>query len=179
MMLLGINCGFGNNDCATLSFAALDLDGGWHNHPRPKTSMARRCKLWPETVEAIRKAVAIRHKPTDPANDDLVFIGIHGSPWVRWVHPDDATKSSWSDSIATASRTLFKKLKINHGASFYSLRRMTETIGGGCKDQVAVDAVMGHVTPGMGTEYRLELPEDSRLEAVSQHIHDWLYPVKA
>jgi hypothetical protein len=72
------------------------------------------------------------------------------------------------------SRLLFRKLGINGGASFYSFRRMTETIGGGCKDQVAVDAVMGHVTPGMGTEYRLGV-EDDRLEAVAAAIHDWLF----
>ncbi len=51
MILLGVNCGFGNNDCGTLTFSALDLDGGWHNHARPKTGVPRRAKLWPETVE--------------------------------------------------------------------------------------------------------------------------------
>ncbi len=52
---------------------------------------------------------------------------------------------------------------------------MTETIGGGCKDQVAVDAVMGHSRGDMASVYRLDI-DDSRLEAVADHIHRWLFP---
>src|SRR5262249_52994069 len=36
MILLGINCGFGNADCGTLPRTALDLERGWVNYPRPK-----------------------------------------------------------------------------------------------------------------------------------------------
>jgi hypothetical protein len=32
-VLLGINCGFGNTDVASLPLAALDLDGGWIDFP--------------------------------------------------------------------------------------------------------------------------------------------------
>ena len=32
MILLGINCGFGNYDCATLPIEQVDLSGGWHNY---------------------------------------------------------------------------------------------------------------------------------------------------
>src|SRR5262249_13624763 len=59
MLLLGINCGFGNADCAHLPLSALDLDNGWLNYPRPKTGVDRRCPLWPETVQAIREALAV------------------------------------------------------------------------------------------------------------------------
>jgi len=52
MILLGVNCGFGNHDVATLPREAIDLDGGWVNYPRPKTEVDRRCPLWPETVGA-------------------------------------------------------------------------------------------------------------------------------
>ncbi len=45
MVLLGINCGFGNADCGTLPLSALDLDGGWVDYPRPKTGIDRRCPL--------------------------------------------------------------------------------------------------------------------------------------
>ncbi len=51
MVLLGINCGFGNEDCATLKVESLEP--GWHNHPRPKTEIPRRAALWPETEEAL------------------------------------------------------------------------------------------------------------------------------
>ena len=36
MILLGINCGFGNADCGRLPVAALDLDRGWVNYPAPR-----------------------------------------------------------------------------------------------------------------------------------------------
>lgn len=35
MILLGINCGLGNHDCATLPLAALNLQSGWLTYPRP------------------------------------------------------------------------------------------------------------------------------------------------
>ena len=179
MILLGVNCGFGNNDCATLTFKALDLDGGWHNHPRPKTGVPRRAKLWPETIEALRAAIAKRRKPKDAVNANLIFITKAGEPFVRWKKKavPDPSKSAWRDAVTIGSRILFKKLGINHGASFYSLRRMTETIGGGCKDQVAVDAVMGHSRGDMASVYRLDI-EDARLEAVADHIHAWLFSVE-
>ncbi len=43
MILLGINCGLGNNECATLTFGNLDLEAGWHTHGRTKTGTKRRC----------------------------------------------------------------------------------------------------------------------------------------
>jgi integrase len=61
------------------------------------------------------------------------------------------------------------------GLSFYSLRHTFETIGGAAKDQIAVDAIMGHVTPGMGTNYR-DSVDDGRLRAVTDHVHAWLFP---
>jgi hypothetical protein len=32
MILLGVNCGFGNNDCGTLPLSVLDLANGWVNY---------------------------------------------------------------------------------------------------------------------------------------------------
>src|SRR5262249_47922917 len=37
MILLGINCGFGNADVGRLPLSAVDLDKGWIDFPRPKT----------------------------------------------------------------------------------------------------------------------------------------------
>lgn len=36
MILLGVNCGFGNADCGTLPIEQLDLKRGWHTYWRPK-----------------------------------------------------------------------------------------------------------------------------------------------
>src|SRR5262249_59206450 len=45
MILLGINCEFGNSDCGNLPQSAVDLDGGFIDYPRPKTGIPRRCPL--------------------------------------------------------------------------------------------------------------------------------------
>src|SRR5262245_38386354 len=39
MILLGMNAGFGNGDCATLPLSALDLEGSWVDYPRPTTGI--------------------------------------------------------------------------------------------------------------------------------------------
>ncbi|RMF93633.1 MAG: hypothetical protein D6741_13510, partial [Planctomycetota bacterium] len=54
MILLAVNCGFGNSDCAQLPVSAVDLQRGWIDFPRPKTGIERRCPLWPETIESLR-----------------------------------------------------------------------------------------------------------------------------
>ena len=82
MILLGINCGFGNTDVANLTVKNLDLKGGWCNYPRPKTGISRRCPLWPETVKAIRAALKARPEPQDKADADLVFLTPNGQRWV-------------------------------------------------------------------------------------------------
>src|SRR5262245_50449593 len=73
MILLGVNAGFGNTDCASLPLEALDLHGGWIDFPRPKTGIPRRVPLWPETVAALREVLAARPKPK-PEADGLVFV---------------------------------------------------------------------------------------------------------
>ncbi len=60
MILLGINCGLGNHGCGALPIAALDLDGGWLDFPRPKTGEPRRCPLWSETIQALRESLSMQ-----------------------------------------------------------------------------------------------------------------------
>ena len=62
------------------------------------------------------------------------------------------------------------------GLSFYALRHTFETMGGDSRDQVAVDAIMGHARDDMASVYREKI-EDDRLEAVTKHVHTWLFPV--
>ena len=54
MVLLGINCGFGNTDVASLPQSAIDLEKGWVIFSRPMTAIRRRVPLWPETVGRCR-----------------------------------------------------------------------------------------------------------------------------
>jgi integrase len=68
------------------------------------------------------------------------------------------------------------KLELHRrGLGFYALRHTFETIGGEFRDQVAVNAIMGHVDASMAAVYR-ERISDGRLKAVVYHVYSWLYP---
>jgi integrase len=167
MILLGINCGFGNSDCGNLPLSALVLDKGWANFPRPKTGIERRCPLWPETVTALRESLAKRSAPKDEADAGLVFITKYGGSW--------ADKKGVDSTLSKETRKLLDALGINGHRNFYGLRRTFETIGGEARDQVAVDAIMGHARDDMASVYR-ERISDERLQAVVYHVHGWLFP---
>lgn len=65
------------------------------------------------------------------------------------------------------------RCKITKGG-FYWLRHTFETVAGGSKDQVSVNAIMGHVDQSMAAVYREEI-EFSRLLQVSNHVRAWLF----
>ena len=65
MILLGLNCGFGNPTVRPYPSRRSSLETGWVDFPRPKTGIARCFALWPETVAAIRDATANRLRPRD------------------------------------------------------------------------------------------------------------------
>ena len=81
MILLGVNCGFGNSDVATLPRKGVNLTTAWVDHPRPKTEIERRVPLWPETMDALAAALTERPRSKDPAHDGLVFVTKYGQPW--------------------------------------------------------------------------------------------------
>src|SRR5262249_24039953 len=169
MVLLGVNCGFGNADCGTLPLSALDLDGGWVDFPRPKTGIARRCPLWPETVAALRAFLAERPAAKDSADADLVFLQRSGRRWVR------VTDKSRTDNVSVHFSELLKGCALyRDGLGFYTLRHVFRTVADGARDPVAIDLVMGHNDPSMGGHYR-ERVEDDRLLAVTEHVRTWVF----
>jgi integrase len=166
MTLLGINCGFGNADCGWLPKTALDLDAGWVNYPRPKTGIQRRCKLWPETVRALKAALAARPAPLTLLAIPLVFVTRSGGVY------NGGRKDS---QIGSAFTHLLGKLGLKReGLSFYAVRHTFSTIAEGCRDQVAVGSIMGHVDVTMAQSYREHI-DDSRLEAVAKYVRNWLW----
>jgi len=172
MVLLGINCGFGQTDISNLPEAALDLEEGWVDFPRPKTAIERRIQLWPETIDAMQDAIYNRTQPKDPADEHLVFLTSYG---LRWVMISESEKRTWKDSIGKNFSKLLRKLNLKrHGLNFYALRHTFETIGGESKDQVAVNAIMGHVDNSMAGVYR-ERISDERLQAVTDTVRGWLF----
>jgi integrase len=166
MILLGINAGLGNQDCGTLPLSAVNLDRGWLDFPRPKTGLPRRCALWPETVQAIREALANRPKPKDEADTGLVFITKYGFGWAKIDNAGPITQEM---------RKLLKQLGINGHRNFYTLRHTFRTIADDAKDQPAADFIMGHEVAHMSSGYR-ETISDDRLKAVTDHVRAWLFP---
>lgn len=145
MILLGVNCGYGNRDVGLLPIEAIR--GGWVEFARPKTGIPRRCPLWPETCRALAKVIGDRK--TGP-----VFLTRYGRPWT---------------GQAAVSHEAAKM-----GFRFYDLRHAFETIGGESRDQVAVDSIMGHADPSMGAVYR-ERISDERLETVTNLVRRWVF----
>jgi integrase len=170
MILLGINCGFGNADVAGLPLSALDLEHGWIDYPRPKTGIGRRCPIWRETVEAIRAYLAARPAPAKEEHANLVFLCRRGTPWCS-VREKDRT-----DGVAVQTAKLLKALGINgrEGLGFYTLRHTFRTVADEARDQPAADHLMGHEVPHMSAVYR-ETISDARLRAVADHVRGWLF----
>lgn len=182
MVLLGLNCGFGNTDCASLPLPAINLESGWVEFPRPKTAVDRRSALWPETVAAVKAALLNRPEPRNAAESEIIFLTRHGRRWVREQKRGVRGQSEGIGAIDALSQRfakLLKRLGINSHRNFYTLRHTFETVAGESKDQVAVDSIMGHVDPSMGAQYRpgrvSESVSDSRLLAVAKVVHSWLF----
>lgn len=183
MILLALNTGYGNGDMGKLPIKAVDLEGGWVKFARPKTGVARRCPLWPETVAALRASLAERETPRSKEDRHLFFITPDGHRCVRLSTTtsknedgDKVAKHIPVDAVGTTFGKLLKKLKLNdrQGRSFYSLRHTFRTIADGAMDQVAANSIMGHVDDSMPGTYRHHI-DDARLQAVVQHVHTWLF----
>jgi integrase len=186
MILLGLNCGFGNSDVATLTESEVDCATGWVIKPRVKTEVPRHIPLWKETMAALAAALAVRPKPADSVEKGLYFLTRFGRPLVRVqprkLRPDepktDAALPEYVpiDTLAQRFSKLLRKLNINgrRGLGFYTFRHCFETYGGECRDQVGVDAIMGHVDSSMAGNYRHRI-SDERLKAVVETVRTWLF----
>lgn len=176
MILLGVNCGLGNEDCSLLTQDRLDLENGWHMLPRQKTEVQRRCPLWPETIAAVNLALAERPGTKDEKLQNRVFLTRQGNTWVQ-----HGSKGRCGDRVTRVFLLTKRKCGINRaGVGFYGLRRTHETVGDAAKDPVAMQYLMGHApkSDDMAARYRQGI-EDDRLVAVTDHIRSWLFGFKA
>lgn len=164
MLLLGINAALGNRDCGELEFHHIDLDGGWITYPRAKTGIARRAKLWPETIEAIQESIAKRRSPRDKKLCERVFLTKYGQAFAK-----DGSRDS---PISKEMAKLIQETKLPAGRNFYALRHTFRTIADECGDQPAVMHIMGHIDASISGVYR-ERIIDARLEKISTHVRQW------
>jgi integrase len=189
MILLGINCGFGNTDVGTLPIAAVDLDAGFIAFPRTKTGISRRCPLWPETIDAIRESLAVRRRPIEPEDADVLFVTRGGRPFTG----NTAIKKDGlivdvriTDSLAGCFKKLLGECGIRKVSkagnaisdgrgSFYSLRRTFRTIADEMMDDHAANVIMGHTAKSMGEKY-VQRIGDERLRRLVDHVRSKIFP---
>lgn len=188
MILMAVNCGFGNTDIGTLTWDSLDLDDGVLDTFRQKTGVARRCPLWPETTKALREVEALKRRPVMPADKGKVFINQNGVPYVREeaVEKDGRIDgASVNDNIPQEFARLMLTIGIytknaktkrpkSDGRGFYCLRRTHRTWADDAKDANAADMIMGHAFETMGGSYVQGVP-DVRLKAITDHVHSKVF----
>ena len=138
---------------------ALDLTGGWHSFPRPKTAVPRLCHLWPETVDALKAALACRTEPTDPTLASRVFVTIRGNAW------SDLSVSNEFGKIRTNAHLP------ETAPNFYGLRHTFVTVAKQLtRDLDAVRMVTGHVSLALTATERV--PNDILTDHYDEDVHD-------
>ncbi len=145
ILLLGINCAFGNSDCGRLQWEHLDLEGGWHDYHREKTYIERRAKLWPETIQSLSCLSEDR--------SGGVFSTKYGNKWSSTAISHEASKL---------------------GIEFYSLRRTFRTVADATRETMAIHLIMGHAKSGSNMDHvYVQEVVDPRLEFVSEYVRAW------
>ena len=192
MILLAINCGMGNTDIATLRWSDVDLVKGMYDGTRQKTGTARRCPLWPETVEALKVVQATdRPRAADPDNADVVFLTRFGHPVRRPVpiiKDDVVVGAQTMDALAPMFQGLMVRIglwkvsakgnAISDGRNFYTLRRTHRTWSDECRDHHAAALIMGHETGNEIASMYVQHIDDSRLRTITDHIRSKLFTDK-
>jgi integrase len=168
MILLGINCGFGNSDCATLPIQALDLQAGWINYPRPKAVehaglvfVTQRGGCWKKEIADNPVAKQFAKQLKRPRRFKCGTLKANDA--------EECVKCKWKPTENEKWKTLYRK-----GIGFYALRHTFETVAGDSRDQVAVDFIMGHSRDRMASVCRERISDD-RLRAVVDQVRKWLF----
>ena len=180
MILLGINGGFGNTDCAELRQSAVNLKRGIIDYPRPKTAVQRVVPLWPETVKALHEVLdGDRPRAKVPENESLVFLTTHDNPWKQSLlhSTGDAMspKVRRVEAISAEFAKVLDELKMDRkGLGFYALRHTFRTWADEVSDQHAIHLIMGHAIPGMSGVY-VERVDTKRMRAVVDHVRKRLF----
>lgn len=159
-VLLGINCAFQNDDIERLplKIAKAAIAKGVMELPREKTEIERGCPLWPETTAALESWLAIRPESKNPQ----CFLRFDGEPL-----------TAGNAEVAKYFRAIREMAGVK-GGGFSWLRKTFATYASECADQIAVDAIMGHVDDSIPGQYR-QLLRENRLHKATDTVHAWLY----
>lgn len=161
MIWLACNAALGQTDIATIE--AQHVQGDWLMLPRQKTGVLRRVPLWRETRAALKPIIAVH-------TEGLLFPTRFGRSSVRVQTTADGELVS-VDAVSSQFAKLARLAKVKR--TFYDFRRTFRTVLDAHPDAHAVDAIMGHVPPGMGADY-VQRIEDRRRASVVGVMRAWL-----
>jgi len=157
LILLGLNCGFGNTDIGSLELTDVDLKQGKISGCRRKTGVSRDFALWEETIAALRTYLTMHRGKTDKKDmNKLFFVSRLGNP-MCWEYIDEKGKRHRSDAVKNRFDKLCQRADVSlpYGAGFYILRHTYATmIGQFSSDPREVQAAMAHSTIGQQETYR-------------------------
>lgn len=191
--LLGLNCAFGQMDCATLPVVAVDYETKRIHFPRGKTGIERFCPMWPETVAAMKAYV----RPSQ-AMPELFFITRFGKPYVsikthtvkvgedeqivRVTRTDSVLKEfviAQRMAVGGKSRHEVMGDKWEGARGFYVLRHMFRSVAESTGKTNAIRLIMGHAFPGMDEYYLHARVGGYRdLKVVTERVRRWLFGKK-
>jgi integrase len=175
MILLGLNAGFGCLDVSRLNRSDLARERGWLSLTRTKTEVDRRTPLWPETIQALQTARAVRPEPKDPADRDAAFITREGHRFVRYTdRTGEGRATVRRDSVGDAFVKLANRCGVVVVGRFYTLRHVFRTVADELRDVPAIHRIMGHSSNEIDDHYRERIADD-RLVAVARHVRSWLF----
>ncbi len=158
-ILLGINGGFGEWDCAQLRND--EIAAGVIHCRRSKTGVLRMVPLWPETAKAIASARSA---------GDLTFRTKNGLPVAhlcKRTGPDGRPRAAKCYSISLALR------RMKCPWTFYQLRHTFRSVADECGDVNAIRLVMGHAVPGVEEHY--VHVHEQRARKVTDFVRAWLF----
>ena len=144
-MALAINCGYGQQDISDLRAGEVDWASSHIDRKRSKTQVRAKHMLWNVTMELMEK-----QKIPRAADQDRLFLTKRGNPLV-WRNMADSTFNQ-SDSVRCAFWKLQRRLGINGGRSFYSLRRTGATLIERI-DPAVTEMYLAHAEKGMKQLY--------------------------
>ena len=172
MILLGVNCGFGQTDFAS------SPGRPWQPGRGGSTSAARRpgrpagARCGRRRSAALKAVECVRPAPARPEYDRLVFLTRSGRPWVRTMESTGDVPGCRVDRVGQDFPTLAGRLGLPT-TGFYCLRHTFRTVADEVRDHVAAGLIMGHVDETMAGQYR-ERVADERLQSVVDHVRGWL-----
>jgi len=193
LLMLGLNCGFGNSDIGKLKLCDVDLENATISHPRPKTGVHRDFALWPETICILKVYLAgHRGRPLCADAEQLFFVSRRGQP-LSWYRLNSDGKLARSDAVKNRFDRLCRKagVKRKYGVGFYILRHTYATlIGANSNDFREVQAALGQLTIQQQETYRHDrkikafnaqqrLRCEMKTSSIPKILHDKLsgYPV--